>query len=194
MKLLNKIAKFFTRKERTAPREPITATTPTTSAEKACRVRELGETDVPLFIPQPLMHWFCLFQAQKTKQPSIVTISQIEVLDLFHPLTSAFMATAFAIKDGSQFFWGEIGTRTVYASEEDAFIYKRATSFRIPLKPKDDKTAYKAVCVYKKEKIIVDKIIEEQFTPPTDSDNERIVPCKLTPCSLEEAAEFIKNV
>lgn len=193
MKIFKKIADIFTKKERTAQETPVTTVPPTTSKEKACKVRELGKTEMPLFIPQPLMQWYGIFQASNTLRPSVVNISQIEVLDLFNPLTSAFIATVFAIKNDTQFFWGEIGTETIYASEEDAFIYKRATNFRILLK-KNEKNSIKAICRYKKGEIIVTSFIRENNTPPVDSDREQLILCPKAPCSLDAAAKFAEKI
>ena len=196
MKIFKKIADFFTKKERTAQKqeEPVTTTAPTTSEERACRVRQLGETETPLFIPQPLMQWYGIFQAMNSpKDYSIVNISQVEMLDLFNPLTSAFLATVFALKNDKQFIWGEVGTRTVYISDEDAFIYKRATNFRLLLK-KNEKDSIMAVCRYKEGEIIVTSLIRQNNTPPVDSDKEVFIECPLTPCNLKSAAEFAEKL
>lgn len=194
MEIFKKIADFFTKKERTAQEEPVTTTAPTTSEERACKVRKLGQTEIPLFTPQPLMQWYGMFQAMETTQAySIVTISQIEMLDLFNPLTSAFIATVFAIKNDKQFIWGELGTQTIHASDEDAFIYRRTKTFRILLK-KNKKDSIKAICKYKEEKIIVTSLIREDNTPPVDSDREVFIKCPLTPCSLDKAAKFAEKL
>ena len=193
MEIFKKIANFFTKKERTAQEKPVTTTAPTTSEEKACKVKKLGKTDIPLFIPQPLMQWYGMFQAMETQTPSVVTISQIEMLDLFNPLSSAFIATVFAIKSDKQFIWGELGTQTIYASDEDAFIYKRTQNFRIPLK-KNEKDSIKAVCKYKGGKVIATSLIRENNTPPVDSDREQLIKCPLTPCSLDIIAKFAEEL
>lgn len=194
MRIFKKIADFFAKEERTVQEEPVTTTAPTTSEERACKVKELGKTEIPLFIPQPLMQWYGIFQAMETTQAySIVTISQIEMLDLFNPLTSAFIATVFAIKNDKQFIWGELGTQTVYASDEDAFIYRRAKNFRILLK-KNKRDSIKAVCQYKGSEIIVIALIREDNTPPVDSDREVFIKCPLTPCSLDKAAKFAEKL
>lgn len=195
MEIFKKIAKFFAGEERTAPQEPepVTMVAPTTSKERACKVKKLGETEVPLFIPQALMQWYGLYQALNTGKPSFVDISQVEMLELFNPLSSAFVATAFALKSDNKFIWGEVGTRTVYASEEDAFIYKRAATFRILMK-KNETTSIKAICRYEKDRIVVDALIRETFSPPLDSDNEQFIPFPLAPCNLSTAAKFIEKI
>ena len=193
MKIFKKIPNFFTKKERTAQEEPVTTTAPTTSEERACLVRKLGQTDIPMFTPQPLMQWYSMFQAMNTQRPSVVNISQIEALDLFNPLTSAFIATVFAVKNDKQFIWGELGTQTVHASDEDAFIYRRAKNFRILLK-KNKKDSIKAVCQYKGSEIIVIALIREDNTPPVDSDREELIKLPHAPCSLAAAVKFAEKL
>lgn len=191
MKLLKKIAEFFTGKERTAQKEQEpTGSETTNSSETACMVSDYGTTENPLFAPQPLLSWYVLQKAFSSRGAVCGDISQVKLLDLFHPLTKKFITTVFAIKDKKGYFWGEIGTDAIYFSEKDAFIYRPAKTFRVFLCPRQKKRIV-AICRYKKYQIIVEKLIEEPDTSSTNADTENIIPCPLLPCSLHKAAEFV---
>lgn len=194
MKLLKKIAEFFTGKERTAQKEQEPTSSETTnSSETACMVSDYGTTGNPLFAPQPLLSWYVLQKAFSSGGAVCGDISQVKLLDLFHPLTKEFITTVFAIKDEKGYFWGEIGTDAIYFSEKDAFIYRPSKIFRVYLHA-PHKRRIAAVCKYKKHQIIVEDLIEELDTPPTDADLENIIPCPFLPCSLHKAAEFVEKL
>ncbi len=195
MNLFRKIAEFFTSKKETAQQnyETKVSVEPTSDPNKACLVKKCGKTEFPLFYPQPLLRWYCIQQAFSLQGPVLGNISQIQVLDLFNPLTTEFIATVFAIEDKNGYFWGKIGSDEVLFSEFDAFIYHPAKTFRVFLRdfPKKE---IAAVCKYKKGEIIVKQLLEQEKTPPTDTNTGTLIPCPLTPCSLQEAAEFVKKL
>lgn len=192
MKWIKKIAELFSKSEKPAQSQPTTVA-PTTSKDRACVVVKVGETEYPLFIPQILLSWYTMYKTRQTLEPTVGHISQVLILDLFDPLSSEYQATTFAIKDDNSFFWGEIGTRTVYQSAEDAFIYRPTQNFRILLKRCAKKNII-GVCHYKDGEVIVDTLLWSALTPPTDTDAEQIINCPLVPCNLKKAADFAERL
>lgn len=195
MNIFKKIAEFFTAKKETAQQnhETKVSVEPTSDPSKACLVKNCGKTAFPLFSPQPLSRWYCIQQAFSLRKPVCADISQIQLLDLFNPLTMGFITTAFAIKDQNGYFWGKIGSNEILFSEFDAFIYRPAKMFRVFLRDFPKKEIV-AVCKYKKGEIIVTQLLEQDKTPPTDIDPGTFIPCPLTPCSLQKAAKFVEKL
>lgn len=199
MKILKKLAALFSKKT-PAPQQAIEKQSvehPQTEnglKDPPCATYPLGQLEYPAFIPQPLLSFYLIQKAIENRSAACGDISMIWALSLFHPETSAFLCSAFAIKEENGWVWVEIGSRQVNFSKPEAFIYRRAEKFRIALKKKDKQTTYMAVCEYKKGKVRVTAIIEEMLTPPTDNDREIFVKCKKLPCSLEEAAEFVNGL
>lgn len=199
MKILKKLAALFSKKTPATKQavEKQSVEHPQTEnglKDPPCATYSLGQLEYPAFIPQPLLSFYVMQKAIENRSAACGDISMIWALSLFHPQSSAFIRTVFAIKEEKGYVWAEVGSRQVNFSRPEAFIYRPAGSFRIRIRQKDDKTSYVAVCEYKKEKIRVTAIVEEVLTPPTDADRERFVRCKKLPCSLEEAAAFVESL
>lgn len=201
MKIFKNLADLFSRKT-TAPTQKETA--PEQNCEKPipsddgpqdapCTVHSLGKLEHPAFMPQPLLSFYVMYKALQNNSAACGDISLIKAVDLFHPETSAYICTVYAVNVEKGWFWAEVGSSDAYFSKPEAFIYRQADKFRIRMKKKDDKTDYVAVCEYKEE-VRVTAIVEEVLTPPTDADQERFVKCKKLPCSLEDAAEFVESL
>ena len=199
MKILKKFADLFSEKTTAQEQSAETQTVEHPQTEDGpkdppCTVYSFGELEYPAFIPQPLLSFYLMKKAVENRSYACGDISMVKAVSLFHPQSSAFIRTVFAIKEEKGYVWAEVGSRQVNFSRPEAFIYRPAGSFRIRIRQKDDKTSYVAVCEYKKEKVRVTAIVEEVLTPPTDADRERFVRCKKLPCSLEEAAAFVESL
>lgn len=202
MNFLEKIANCFSRKSSALKQEnsatsqnsnivqPIAKVSP----EEYCMANVIGTLEYPAFTPQPLLSFYVMQKVLKTCTPACGDISMVEAICLFHPQTSAFICTAFAIKEEDGYVWAEIGSQQAQFSKYGAFIYHLAESFRIHLKQKNKHTTYSAVCRYRCGEIIVTAIVEEDITPPTDADIERFVDCNKLPCSLSDATEFVNTL
>lgn len=202
MKIFKRFAAWFSRKtaapkqENSAPAQDGNDPAPadTSLKDEPCTVYMMGELEFPAFIPQPLLNFYLMQKALENRSCACGDVSMVKAISLFHPQSSAFICTVFAIKEEKGYVWAEVGSRQVNFSRPEAFIYRSAASFRIRLKQKDDKTRYVAVCEYKKEEVRVTAIVEEVLTPPTDADREHFIQCKKLPCSLKEAAAFVESL
>lgn len=163
-------------------------------ADPPCSHNLSGVLAYPVFAPMPLLLWYSIQKAMDEKEPFCGNISMVTVIDLFNPQTSAFICTAFAIKDAKGWYWAKIGSPKVCFSGFDAFIYKQAQTFRISLTSDRSKKSYAAICTYTKGAILVTGLIEQTKTPPTDDDREPLVECDILPCLLAEACEFVKKL
>lgn len=197
MKILKTIADRFSKKtpapeQPSAKRQHVDQQSTEGINDAPCMFYHAGELEYPALGPQPLLDFWLLNRVFESLDAACGDISMVQAVSLFHPQTSEYISTVFGIKKQNGWLWVKIGTTEVFFSGFRAFLYKETPIFRLPLKKKDEKTFYKALCKYQKGIIQVTGIVEETLTPPTDADHEVFLETTgLTPCSLDEALEFV---